>query len=77
MKNSSNLKRIIGKVAQYLLLTITAIIILYPIWSAFNISMMSDTEMGSYPPLQFPTGIRLNNIERAYDTGAIGSLLTE
>lgn len=75
MKNSSNLKRIIGKVAQYILLTITAIIILYPIWSAFNISMMSDTEMGSYPPLQFPTGIRLNNIERAMTQAPLGRYL--
>jgi ABC-type glycerol-3-phosphate transport system permease component len=50
---------------QYLILIIAAMIILFPIWSAFNISMMSDAEMGSYPPLQFPSAIRLDNIRRA------------
>jgi sn-glycerol 3-phosphate transport system permease protein len=52
-----------------------ALIILYPIWSAFNISMMSDTEMGSYPPLQFPSGIRLGNIERALTQAPLGRYL--
>ena len=65
MKNPAFQGRLWSSLGQYLLLTITAIIILYPIWSAFNISMMSDAEMGSFPPLQFPSAIRLSNIERA------------
>jgi ABC-type glycerol-3-phosphate transport system permease component len=39
--------------------------VIYPIWSAFNLSMMSDTETGTYPPLQFPTAIRWENVQRA------------
>ncbi|HOE70911.1 MAG TPA: carbohydrate ABC transporter permease [Brevefilum sp.] len=65
MKTSSFRKRPLKTIAQYLILIIAALIILYPIWSAFNISMMSDSEMGSYPPLQFPSAIRLDNIRRA------------
>ncbi len=65
MKTSSFRKRSLKTIAQYLILIIAALIILYPIWSAFNISMMSDSEMGSYPPLQFPSAIRLDNIRRA------------
>ncbi|MFU8826243.1 MAG: carbohydrate ABC transporter permease [Brevefilum sp.] len=60
---------------QYLILIIAALIILYPIWSAFNISMMSDAEMGSYPPLQFPSGIRLENIRRALTQAPLGRYL--
>ena len=44
-----------------------ALLVIYPIWSAFNLSMMSDTETGAYPPLQIPTGLRLENIQRALD----------
>lgn len=75
MMNAGHPMRILSKVGQYILLIITAIIILYPIWSAFNISMMSDSEMGSYPPLQFPTGIRLTNIERAMTQAPLGRYL--
>lgn len=58
-------RRLWMRIGQYLILSITALIILYPIWSAFNISMMSDTEMGAYPPLQIPSALRLSNIQRA------------
>lgn len=75
MMNAGHPMRILSKVGQYILLILTAIIILYPIWSAFNISMMSDSEMGSYPPLQFPTGIRLTNIERAMTQAPLGRYL--
>lgn len=50
-------------------------IILYPIWSAINISMQSDAEMGSYPPIQFPTGFRLQNIRRAMIQAPLGRYL--
>jgi ABC-type glycerol-3-phosphate transport system permease component len=65
MRTSNFRRRPLMTLGQYLILIIAAIIILFPIWSAFNISMMSDAEMGSYPPLQFPSAIRLDNIRRA------------
>jgi ABC-type glycerol-3-phosphate transport system permease component len=37
--------------------------------------MMSDTEMGSYPPLQFPTAIRFENIQRALSQAPLGRYL--
>jgi sn-glycerol 3-phosphate transport system permease protein len=75
MKNQVYSGRLWFSMVQYFLLTVTAIIILYPIWSAFNISMMSDAEMGSFPPLQFPSGIRLSNIERAMTQAPLGRYL--
>jgi ABC-type glycerol-3-phosphate transport system permease component len=65
MKKSLSFARLLRLAFQYLLLIIMAMIILYPIWSAFNISMMSEREMGTYPPLQFPSALRLDNIDRA------------
>jgi ABC-type glycerol-3-phosphate transport system permease component len=75
MKNQAYSGRLWFSMGQYFLLAVTAIIILYPIWSAFNISMMSDAEMGSFPPLQFPSGIRLSNIERAMTQAPLGRYL--
>lgn len=75
MKSIAFPGRLWSHIGQYLILTIAAIAIIYPIWSAFNISMMSDTEMGAYPPLQFPSGIRLNNIERAMTQAPLGRYL--
>lgn len=75
MKNPAFNRRLWTNLGFYLLLSVTAIIILYPIYSAFNISMMSDTEMGAYPPLQFPSGIRLLNIERALTQAPLGRYL--
>lgn len=75
MTTSNFRRRTVLTIFQYLILIIAALIILYPIWSAFNISMMSDAEMGSYPPLQFPSGIRLENIRRALTQAPLGRYL--
>lgn len=75
MKKMDFDRHLLSKLGQYLILIIAAIIILFPIWSAFNISMMSDTEMGAYPPIQFPTGIRLENVKRALTQAPLGRYL--
>ncbi len=61
--------------ARYLVLIAVAIIMIYPIWSAFNLSMMTDPEAGSYPPRQYPSGLRLTNIQRALTTAPLGRYL--
>lgn len=75
MKKSVFHQGILLTLGKYLILVIAAIIILYPIWSAFNLSMMSDVETGSYPPVQFPTAIRFNNIRRALIQAPLGRYL--
>jgi ABC-type glycerol-3-phosphate transport system permease component len=75
MKKSVFQQGILPKLEKYLILIIAAIIILFPIWSAFNLSMMSDIETGSYPPVQFPTAIRLDNIKRALLQAPLGRYL--
>jgi sn-glycerol 3-phosphate transport system permease protein len=58
-------RRFASHTFQYLVLILAALIVIFPIWSAFNLSMMSDTEIGAYPPRLFPSGIRLVNFQRA------------
>ncbi len=60
---------------KYTILIIAAVLIIYPVWSAFNLSMMTDTEIGAYPPRQFPSGLRLINIKRALEQAPLGRYL--
>ncbi len=61
--------------AKYLILIVAAIIMIYPVWSAFNLSMMTDAEATSFPPRQFPSGLHLTNIQRALRTAPLGRYL--
>ena len=57
MKLSNFRYRPLITIGQYIILIIAALIILYPIWSAFNISMMSDSKWAP---------IRRSNSHRAF-----------
>ena len=60
-------QRILRHTLQYLLLTLVAIIVIFPLWSAFTISMLSDAEVASFPPLLTPTSLHLTNYLRAME----------
>ncbi len=60
-------QRMLKNAIQYLLLTIVAIIVIFPLWSAFTISMLSDAEVASFPPLLAPTSLQLTNFVRALE----------
>ena len=60
-------RRVLRNTLQYLLLTIVAIIVIFPLWSAFTISMLSDAEVASFPPLMAPTSLHLTNFARALE----------
>jgi sn-glycerol 3-phosphate transport system permease protein len=51
--------------ALYALLALVALPVLYPIWSAVNLSLLSDSEVASSPPRLFPTGLRGEGFLRA------------
>ena len=67
MKHSFSFRHILSSLGQYAVLVVAAVLVIYPNWAAFNLGMMSDTETGAYPPIQFPTGLRLENIQRALE----------
>lgn len=75
MKHHMTFRRFIGSSGLYLILILAALLMLYPIWSAFNLSMMTDVEIGAYPPRQFPSGLRLTNIIRALKQAPLGRYL--
>jgi ABC-type glycerol-3-phosphate transport system permease component len=74
MSNSTNWRRIVSNTLQYLLLTLVAIIVVFPLWSAFTISMLSDAEVATYPPLLAPTTLHLTNFARALEQAPAASL---
>jgi sn-glycerol 3-phosphate transport system permease protein len=59
----------------YLLLIFAAIVVLYPIYTAFNISLLSDSELASYPPKLFPSGFHFENFIRALQQAPLGRYL--
>jgi ABC-type glycerol-3-phosphate transport system permease component len=64
---SAKRQRTLYNAVLYLLLSIVAVIVIFPLWSAFTISMLSDAEVASYPPLLAPTSLQLTNFARALE----------
>ena len=67
MISGARRQRTLYNALLYLLLTFVAVIVFFPLWSAFTISMLSDTEVASYPPLLAPTTLQLTNFLRALE----------
>jgi sn-glycerol 3-phosphate transport system permease protein len=59
----------------YILLIIAALIIIYPIYSILNISLLGDAEVAQYPPKLIPTGFQLENFTRALAQAPLGRYL--
>jgi sn-glycerol 3-phosphate transport system permease protein len=60
-------QRYLRNTILYLLLTIVAVIVLFPLWSALTISLLSDAQVSTYPPLMAPTSLQLTNFVRAME----------
>jgi sn-glycerol 3-phosphate transport system permease protein len=75
MSPSFRTKRILTSAFWYLLLSIVAIIILYPIWSAINLSMLNDSDLASYPPKMVPGYLNFENFRRALEQAPLARYL--
>ncbi len=51
----------------YALLIVVAVLVLFPLWSAFTISMLDDDQVASYPPRLAPSSLHLTNFKRALE----------
>lgn len=69
------LRRTVVSFLQYLLLIAVALIVLFPLWSALTISMLSDAEVALYPPRLWPSGLNLDNFRRALEQAPLGRYL--
>ena len=72
MRLSIKTKSVLNSVFWYLLLILAAIVVLFPIWSAINISFLNDTQVASYPPKLVPTQFALTNFVRAMEQAPLG-----
>ncbi len=59
------INRILGKTLMYVLLVAAAIVVLYPIWTAINISMLNDQQLATYPPRLWPSSLYFRNFIHA------------
>jgi ABC-type glycerol-3-phosphate transport system permease component len=62
-----NLKRILTNTLLYIVLIVMALLVLFPIWTAINISLLDDTQVSQYPPQLVPTKFSLANYARALE----------
>ena len=67
MNGSINWSRFLSNALLYLLLTLVAAIVIFPLWSALTISLLNDVEVASFPPLLAPTSLHLTNFVRAME----------
>lgn len=51
----------------YVILILAAVTVLFPIYSAVNISLLSDSELASFPPKLFPSGFHIENFRNALE----------
>jgi ABC-type glycerol-3-phosphate transport system permease component len=72
MNISFRLKHTLRTMALYLLLIVASIIVLFPIWSAINISLLNDSEVSSFPPKMVPSSINFTNFKRALEQAPLG-----
>ncbi len=72
MTPSFRFQRTLKNIFFYLVLIVAAIIVLFPIWSAINISFLNDTEVASYPPKMAPSTFNLENFKRAMEQAPLG-----
>ncbi len=61
MKKSSRLLKVTGKTLLYILLIIAAIVMLYPLYSGFVTSLLTEQNVSSYPPKLFPVDFHWQN----------------
>ncbi|MDP3046903.1 MAG: carbohydrate ABC transporter permease [Chloroflexota bacterium] len=59
----------------YLVLSVTAIIVIFPLWYAVTTSLVSDPQVAMYPPLLAPTELHLENFQRAMAMAPLGRFL--
>jgi sn-glycerol 3-phosphate transport system permease protein len=67
MNLSYRTRRTFTHALTYLLLIGVAALVLFPLWSAFTISMLNDSEVASYPPRLAPSSLQLTNFKRAME----------
>jgi len=65
MTNVAHLRRGIGKAFLYLLLTVAALVMIFPLYTGLVTSLLGPDNLSTYPPKLFPVEVRLQNFVEA------------
>ena len=68
-------RRAISSFLLYALLILVAGVVLFPLWSALTISMLSEAEVALFPPRLWPSHLNLDNFRRALEQAPLGRYL--
>jgi len=68
-------RRTLSSIAFYIILVLVAVVVIFPLWSAFTISMLTDQEVASYPPRLWPSSLQLVNFQRALEQAPLARYL--
>lgn len=68
-------KKMTVDVLWYIPLILAAVIILFPIYTIVNISLLADPEVALFPPKLFPTSFIIENFTRALQQAPLGRYL--
>jgi sn-glycerol 3-phosphate transport system permease protein len=65
----------LGTAGRYLLLLVSAVVVLFPIWTAVAIAVQPGERIVDFPRLLIPDTIQLGNFSKAFDQGDLGRYL--
>jgi sn-glycerol 3-phosphate transport system permease protein len=68
-------RRTLTNIVFYVILILVAVVVIFPLWSAFTISMLTDQEVASYPPRLWPSSFQLVNFQRALEQAPLARYL--
>jgi ABC-type glycerol-3-phosphate transport system permease component len=68
-------RRTLTGIVFYVILILVAVVVIFPLWSAFTISMLTDQEVATYPPRLWPSGLSLENFKRALEQAPLARYL--
>jgi ABC-type glycerol-3-phosphate transport system permease component len=75
MRVNMSARRLLLDAFFYLVLSVTAIIVIFPLWYAVTTSLVSDPQVAMYPPLLAPTELHWENFARAMAMAPLGRFL--
>jgi sn-glycerol 3-phosphate transport system permease protein len=68
-------RRLLMDAFFYLVLCVTGVIVIFPLWYAITTSLVSDGQVAMYPPLLAPTELHFENFPRAMAMAPLGRFL--
>jgi sn-glycerol 3-phosphate transport system permease protein len=72
---STSASRLGKRTLIYILLIAVAILVLFPLYYAFVISLVTDADVSQYPPTILPKGLHFENYGRALELAPLGRYL--